>query len=182
MNLMEESNLAGCCGIFCGLCTKYQSKAPSRCTGCRLGGQHSWCSIYKCCVMKKGFVTCVECDEYPCERYARRDWGTDQLSRAAEKNLESIKGIGFENWLQEQKKCRLLLENLLDTYNEGRSMSFYCRAALLMPPVLIDEAVNELKKKIAAGQIDSSDVKAQAKSLKAIIQSWAQTAGIELKP
>jgi len=29
----EERNLIGCCGIFCGLCTKYQSKAPSRCIG-----------------------------------------------------------------------------------------------------------------------------------------------------
>ena len=103
------------------------------------------------------------------------------MSRAAEKNLESIKGIGFENWLQEQKKRRLLLENLLDNYNEGRSMSFYCLAALLMPSVLINGAVNELKERLAAGQIYGSDVKAQAKVLRAIIQSRAQDTGIELK-
>jgi len=47
MEATEEFNLAGPCGIFCGLCTKYQSKAPSRCLGCRLGEQHSWCSFYR---------------------------------------------------------------------------------------------------------------------------------------
>ena len=88
----------------------------------------------------------------------------------------------MDDWLQEQRKRQLILENLLDNYNEGRSMSFYCRAALLMPPVLINGAVNELKEKIAAGQIDGSDVKAQAKALRAIIQNLAQDAAIELKP
>lgn len=179
---MEELSLAGCCGIFCGLCTKYQSKAPSRCIGCRLGEQHSWCSIYRCCVVKKGFISCDECVEYPCDRYHRRGWGTDQLTRTAVENLESIKEDGMENWLEGQRKHRLLLERLLDNYNEGRSMSFYCLAVALMPPELIDKAINELKGKIAVGQIDSSDVKSQAKEIRGIIQRLAQESGIGLKP
>jgi len=178
---MEELNLVGCCGIFCGLCSKYQSRSPSRCIGCRLGEQHSWCSIYRCCVMKKGFTTCAECEEYPCERYYRRGWGTDQWSQTAEESLNSIKEIGMRDWLKEQRRRRLLLENLLTNYNEGRSMSFYCLAAMLMPPELINKAINELKEKLAVNQIDSSDVKAKAKALRGIIQGLAQGAGIELK-
>ena len=178
---MEEIALAGCCGIFCGLCAKYQSKAPSRCIGCRLGEQHSWCNIYRCCVMKKGFNTCMECEEYPCERYSRRGWGTDQWSQASIRNLESIKEVGMEHWLKGQKKRRLLLEKLLTNYNEGRSMSFYCKATLLMPTELIGKAINELEKRLTFNQIDSSDVKAKAKILRETIQRLAQEAGIELR-
>jgi hypothetical protein len=57
--------------------------------------------------MKRVLVTCIECDEYPCERYARRKWGTDQESRVAQENLERIKGVGLEAWLEEQRERRL---------------------------------------------------------------------------
>ena len=181
MNTVEESDLAGCCGVFCGLCTKYQSKAPSRCVGCRLGEQHSWCSIYRCCVMKKGFITCAECEEYPCERYSRRGWGTDQQTRTAQASLDSIKGIGMKDWLKEQRRRRLVLQDLLNKYNEGRSMSFYCLATMVMPLELIDTATSELKEKLAVNQIDSSDTKAKAKALREIMQDLAHARGIELR-
>ncbi len=74
-----------------------------------------------------------------------------------------------------------MLENLLADYNEGRSMSFYCLATALMPLELIDKAISGLKEKLASNQIDSSDIKAKAKALRAIIQSLAQERGIELK-
>jgi len=179
--MVEEINLAGCCGIFCGLCTKYQSKSPSRCIGCRLGEQHSWCSIYRCCVTKKGFTTCAECEEYPCERYSRRGWGTDQWSRTAQESLNSITEIGMEDWLAKQRKRRLLVEDLLENYNEGRSMSFYCLATILMPPELINEAVDKLKKGLASNQLNRADMKATAKTLREIIQGLAQQRGIELR-
>ena len=85
------------------------------------------------------------------------------------------------DWLKEQRRRRLLLEHLLEDYNEGRSMSFYCLATLLMPPELIDEAISELKEKLASNQIDGSDIKAKAKALRGIIQSLAQESGLELK-
>jgi len=131
--------------------------------------------------MKKGFTTCAECEEYPCERYSRRGWGTDQWSQTAQKSLNSIKAFGMENWLEKQRKRRVLLEHLLDNYNEGRSMSFYCLATILMPPELINEAVNKLKKRLASNQLNSLDIKAKAKTLREIIQSLAQEHGIELR-
>ena len=85
------------------------------------------------------------------------------------------------DWLKEQRRRRLLLENLLANYNEGRSMSFYCLAAALMPPELINETTNELKEKLATNQLESTDMKAKAKALRGIIQSLAQESGLELK-
>ena len=87
----------------------------------------------------------------------------------------------MKDWLEGQGRRRLLVEHLLDNYNEGRSMSFYCLAAALMPPELIEKAINELEEKLAANRIHSSDIKARAKALKEIIQGLAQESGIELK-
>ena len=179
--MAEERDLAGCCGIFCGLCTKYQSKSPSRCIGCRLGEQHSWCSIYMCCVVKKGFETCIECDEYPCERYARRKWGTDKVSQAAEINLEQIRESGLEPWLEEQRERCLLVDELLANYNEGRSMSFYCLACTLMPPDLVSKAINEAKEILIKNRIDALNLKAKAKTVKLVIHTLATERGIDLR-
>ena len=182
MNQTGDINLAGPCGIFCGLCTKYQSKAPSRCLGCRLGEQHSWCSIYRCCVMKKGRTTCIECEEYPCDRYARRGWGIDPQSRTAQHNLDIIKKTGMGRLLEEQKERRLAVEELLANYNDGRAMSFYCLACTLMPVNLINQAVDEMKQRLSDSQIDNLDMKTKAKALRTIIQNLASKSGIDLKP
>jgi len=60
-------------------------------------------------------------------------------------------------------------------------MSFYCLATALMPPELIDKAINELEEKLTSNQIDSSNIKAKAKALREIIQGLARECGVELK-
>jgi hypothetical protein len=126
--------------------------------------------------MKRRLATCIECDEYPCQRYSRIYWGTDQESKVAQENLDSIKKIGLEAWLEGQRERRLLVEELLANYNEGRSMSFYCLACALMPIDLLNEALAEIK-----GMPIDADVKAKAKALRSIIQELASKSGIELK-
>ena len=107
----EYRTLIGCCGIYCGLCSKYQSKAASRCIGCKIGDQHSWCSIWNCCVKKRRFETCIECKEvFECEIFLRRkvaEW------IPAVDNLNQIKEIGLEKWLAGQIQRQVLLEDLL---------------------------------------------------------------------
>ena len=164
-------SLIGCCGIYCGLCTKYQSKAPSRCIGCKLGEQHSWCSIWNCCVKKHRFEICTECSEiFNCALFLRRkvaEW------IPVANNLRQIKEVGLENWLVEQKERQTLVEGLLRNYNEGRSMSFYCTACTRMPINLINQAMKEAKKKIVSEKIDKSDMKVKAKILKSTIKDIA---------
>ena len=163
----EARNLVGCCGLYCGLCNKYQSKAPSRCVGCRLGGQHSWCSIWVCCVKKHGFDTCAGCREiWQCTIFSRRK--VAEWIPAAD-NLRQIREAGLENWLEEQKERQRLLEELLQDYNEGRSMSFYCKACARMPVELIDRVLRESREQLASGQVDESDVKSKARIVKAVI-------------
>ena len=168
----------GCCGLYCGLCSKYQSKAPSRCIGCRLGEQHSWCSIWNCCVKKHGFESCTECSEiFNCTIFVRRkvaEW------LPAADNLRQIKEVGVESWLRKQKERQALLEELLRQYNEGRSMSIYCKVSSRMPIDLIRKAIEEAKDEFVRMKVDKSDIKSKARVLKAVIRSLALKEKIKL--
>ena len=179
MKNSEAKSLIGCCGLYCGLCNKYQSKAPSRCIGCRLGEQHAWCSIWNCCVKKHGFETCTECSEISkCPIFLRRtvvEW------IPAADNLRQMKEVGLHTWLKEQTERQALLEDLLRDYNEGRSMSLYCTVCARMPIDVIREAMKEAKEKCADEQVDASDIKSKARILKAVIRDRALKANISLK-
>lgn len=174
MKRSEAKNLIGCCGLYCGLCSKYQSKAPSRCIGCKLGEQHSWCSIWNCCVKKHGFETCTECGEiFKCPIFLRRkiaEW------IPAADNLHQIKKAGMETWLNEQKERQALLEKLLQNYNDGRSMSLYCKVCARMPIDLINKATEQTNKQITG----KSDIKLKANAFKSIIKNLTLEAGINL--
>jgi hypothetical protein len=183
---MEERDLVSVCGLYCGLCPRFQSQAQSRCLGCQLGEQHSYCSVYRCCVTKRGLCTCADCDEYPCERLLRVLGVEEALDsfishKPALPNLDRIREVGLETYLEEQRERRLLVEYLLAHYNEGRSMSFYCRACALMPPDLIRQAMGEMERMLASEHVDGSNLKAQAKAMRATIQDLASQAGIDLK-
>lgn len=169
-----KKDLIGACGLFCGLCAKYQSKAKSRCIGCKQGEQHSWYSIWNCCVMNHGFETCVECNKiFDCEIFIRRkvaEW------IPASDNLRQIKENGLETWLLEQNERQALLELLLEDYNEGRSMNFFCKICAGMPPYLINKALEEAKEKLADDKIDKSEMKLKAKVFKTIVKKHLSVA------
>jgi hypothetical protein len=174
----EAKNLVGCCGLYCGFCNKYQSKAPSRCVGCKFGEQHSWCSIWNCCVKKHGFENCTECSEiFDCPIFLRRkvaEW------IPAAHNLHQIMEGGLESWLIEQTERQALLEGLLQNYNEGRSMSLYCKVCAKMPIDLISKAIEEAREKVADEKVDKSDMKSKARVFKTIIKDLALEGNIDL--
>ena len=183
---MEEQSYAGCCGLYCGLCPRFQSSAASRCLGCQLGPQHSYCSVWRCCVGKRGFLSCAECGEYPCERL-RRVLGVEQGAdsfishKPALPNLERIREAGLATYLEEQRQRRLVLEELVAGFNEGRSMSFFCAASALMPPHLLQRALEQAKGLLEDGQLDGSDRKARAKAMRRLIEEHAAEGGVDLR-
>jgi len=186
METIKEQHYIGCCGLYCGLCPRFTSSAPSHCVGCHLGAQHNYCSVYRCCVTKHGYLTCAECDDYPCERLLRVlgvEEGLDSFisHKPAIPNLDRIREAGLATYLQEQKERRLLVEHLVANYNEGRSMSFYCRACALMPPDLIRQAIDAVEDMLASSEIDGSNLKVKAKAMKSLVQDLAATAKIDLK-
>jgi len=129
-------------------------------------------------VKKHGFETCAQCsDVFNCAIFTRRK--VSEWIPAAD-NLSQIKEIGLTNWLKDQEERQRLVEELLQNYNEGRSMSLYCKACARMPIELINSAIIESEKELASTQVDESDVKAKAKMLKAIIKDLALKANVNL--
>lgn len=186
MTMLEEKHLAGCCGLYCGLCPRFQSTAPSRCPGCQLGEQHAYCSVYRCCVTKRGLFTCADCHEYPCERLLRvlgveEDLDSFISHKPALPNLDRIREAGLETYLGEQRERRLLVEQLLADYNEGRSMGFYCAACALMPPGLIRQAIGEMEQLLTSKQVNDLDLKAKARIMKSLVRELASKSGIDLQ-
>lgn len=182
---MEERHYVGACGLYCGLCPRFQSTAPSRCKGCQLGEQHTYCSVWKC-AQKHGLWTCADCAEYPCARL-HRVLGTDVSKdsflshKPALPNLDRIRAVGLDTYLREARQRRLLVEELLEGYNDGRSMSFYCLACALMPPEVIRQAIDEIKDALSRALLQGENPKARAKAMRATIQELADCAQMDLK-
>jgi hypothetical protein len=95
-------------------------------------------------------------------------------------NLRQIKEVGLEDWLDEQRERQALVEELLQGYNEGRSMSFYCRICTRMGVELIDEAIQETQKRLLSDNVDELDMKSRARILKAVIKDLALEANVDL--
>jgi len=81
-------NVAGACGIYCGIC-------PMPCEGCgRHEGGAFWCDtfgpceLYRCCRKERELPGCEHCDEFPCGRLLEMTFdvnhpeGRDRLSLA----------------------------------------------------------------------------------------------------
>ena len=181
---MEEKDYVGCCGLYCGLCPRLQSTAPSRCLGCQLGEQHSYCSVWRCAVGARGYLTCAECAEYPCQRL-RRTLGEDVDSFISHKpavpNLQRIRDVGLDTYLSEAQERRQLAEELLAQFNDGRSMSFYCAACALLPPLVIRQALTEVRAAIAQGRVDAGNPKTLAKAMRVTLEELSHATGISLK-
>jgi hypothetical protein len=113
---VEELNLAGPCGFYCGTCRHYLARAKGLlkeknlkdgCKGCRV--QDKKCAWVKrdCVLLRKHQITfCFECPEFPCEnlqKFDERHIRDDQLSPIA--NLLRIKEVGAAQWLKEQEEA-----------------------------------------------------------------------------
>lgn len=181
-DLIDNKNLAGCCGLFCGLCPRFQSKAPSRCFGCHLTPfTNSWCSIYRCCVKKKRYHTCAECADYPCSKFMdvlgmERDSFISH--KPAKQNILKIKEDGLKAYLTEQRERRVILEKLLNDYNSGKEGSFSCLVCALLKPEQIREGIEKVEIALAKSEFD---LKQKAKIYRAVFTDLAKDLGIELK-
>lgn len=106
---MAISNVS-ICGIFCNEC----KECKIRCSGCNIiKGNVFWaeytdkktCLIHECCIEKKGFKHCGECEELPCRLY----FDTMEPNATLEKHEEDI----FERveQLKKMKHCPALINN-----------------------------------------------------------------------
>jgi hypothetical protein len=84
-------------------------------------------------------------------------------------NLNSIKEHGINKFIDQQKKRIKLLEKMIDNFDDGRSRSFFCKAACLHDLTSLESALNEAIQKIKTDNIKQDDTKVKAKILKEIL-------------
>jgi hypothetical protein len=180
----------GVCGLDCGLCPRYYTLGASRCPGC--GGfdfenKHPPCSFITCCVKKKNLEVCAECLEFPCskfksaEEYQQLEEPSSYPSyRKIIPNLNFIKEHGIEKFVIQQTKRIKLLETMIADFDDGRSKSFFCKAATLLEITTLSNSIDKATRKIKTDNINRDDVKLKAKILKEILNEMAGKEGVEL--
>jgi hypothetical protein len=100
--------LAAPCGMYCGYCRQYLDREyglKKGCEGCRIRNKDCAFLKNKCPSLKEGRIHfCHECDTFPCDNLDRLDekyrnkYGVSLVG-----NLERIKSIGADRWLEEQR-------------------------------------------------------------------------------
>lgn len=179
----------GCCGLDCGLCPRYYTEGSSRCPGCcgpYFYNKHPSCSYITCCVKKKGLVVCAQCDEFPCVKF--NSWLEDGPEYDSfltylkvKANMDFIKQHGLEKFLKQQNERIRLLRIMYDKFDDGRSKSYFCFAATLLPISGLNESIENAEQKINKDNIIMTDLKARARILKEYLESLAAEQGVVLK-
>lgn len=179
----------GSCGLDCGLCPHYYTAGDSRCPGCGgldFNSKHPSCGFLTCCAREHGLEVCAECGEFPCKRFEPL-YGSDEVYdsfvtyRNIKDKMEFIRKNGVKKFISNQKERIKLLERMLDEYNDGRSKSFYCIAATLLPTADIRKSLKDAEREIVSRKIARTDLKGRAKVLKEILSEISEKKGIELK-
>ena len=123
------------CGLNCKLCPMQLS---GHCGGCGFGNQG--CPIIRCRMRRGEYEYCTQCPEYPCARYEHVDeYDSFITHRNQKKDLEKLKRIGEEAYIQEQQEKLQILDRLLANYNDGRKKTLFCLAVNLMDLHILKE-------------------------------------------
>jgi hypothetical protein len=181
----------GVCGLDCGLCPRYYTAGPSRCPGC--GGpcffdKHPSCSFITCCVKKRGLEVCGQCEDFPCPKFkSEEEYSQIESSpsyppyRNVLRNLRLVKTIGIREFARRQEERIGLLERMIRNYDDGRSRSFYCRAAALLAPNVLRASLAEADRTTNTRGVRPSEIKTRAKVLQGILEGAALREEIGLK-
>ena len=174
----------GICGLSCKLCSMYHTKSESRCFGCKSEKRMKvGCPFITCAVKKKDVEFCWDCvDNKSCEKWKNhREYGenydTFKCYQKLEDDINFIQDNGVSLFEKQQNQREVLLKEMLNRYNEGRSKSYYCIAATVF-------SIDELDKALEEANIiskDVEDVRARSKILHSILDKVANEKGYLLK-
>ena len=141
-NFKRENLLFSLCGLNCGLCPMNLNQY---CPGCGGGEGNQACSIAKCSLKHGNVEYCFQCESYPCERYENIDEFDSFITHQHQKqDMEKFRKLRVELYSVEQKRKKVLLNHLLNTYNDGRKKTLFCVAVNLLELNNIENIVNEL--------------------------------------
>jgi hypothetical protein len=170
------------CGLNCGLCPHYQTKAESKCPGC--GGEdfhikHPTCAVVTCNIRHDQVEYCFQCTSFPCEKY-RNQSNTDSFItyRNVISDFEKVNKEGIDQYKIELNEKVKILEFLIDNYNDGRRKSFYCLAVNLLQLKDLKDIIKEINEKISK---QDAAIKNKIEQIIQLFESKAKNKNIELR-
>ena len=173
----------GVCGLSCRLCPMFQTPASSRCSSCKSSSRMAvGCPFITCAVKNRGIEFCWQCPENStCKKWENhREAGKHRDSFKCYQKLEDdiafIQERGVEEFDKQQRFREGLLKEMLDGFNDGRSKSYYCVAATVLP---VDELQNALLK--AQEQSDGKQPGEKSKVMHQVLEQISKQKGYCLK-
>jgi hypothetical protein len=94
-------------------------------------------------------------------------------------NQNFIKAHGIQRFLEQQKERMRLLETMITECDDGRSKSFFCRAAVLLNVQSLRKSHEKASERIRTEKVKPGDVRVKAQILKAILKEAALDEGVE---
>lgn len=169
----------GICGLSCRLCPRYHTEGDSRCGGCKSEYRMAaGCPFITCAIKKKHVEFCGECgDRLTCDKWKKhRDAGKLHDSFKCYQKLEDdivfIQEHGLRQFEEAQMDRETLLKIMLHEFNEGRSKSYYCIAATVLPIDELKDTLHAIRR--AHGE---ADIKTRSRALHSALDKVAAQTG-----
>ena len=106
------------CGLNCKLCPM---SLAGHCSGCGVDNQS--CKIARCSIEHEKIEYCFQCGSFPCDKYAHIDDFDSFITHQNQMNdMGKAQQIGIPAYNAEQEEKRKILDFLLASYNDGRSV------------------------------------------------------------
>ena len=138
----RENLLFSLCGLNCGLCPMNLNQY---CPGCGGGEGNQSCSIAKYSLQHGNVEYCFQCENYPCEKYDNIDEFDSFITHQHQRqDMEKFRGLRIELYSAEQQRKKVVLNHLLNTYNDGRKKTLFCVVVNLLELENLEIIISEL--------------------------------------
>ncbi len=173
------------CGIDCCLCPMHHVWEGDGCPGCTApaspGRTGRWCAIARCAVRERGYETCADCPELPCQRLQGIDESDSFVThRKTLENLFAIRTAGMSSFLSQQDDRLAVLRQMLAGFDDGRSKSLFCLASALLPVQDLKDTVAMSRAQVN-GAVVTDDRRSRALVLRTNLKEVAGSLGIDLR-
>lgn len=141
-NFKRTNLLFSLCGLNCGLCPMNLNKY---CPGCGGGEGNQSCSLARCSLQHGKVEYCFQCENYPCPKYEHIDEFDSFITHQHQKlDIQKFIEQGAEAYSFVQQNKRILLNHLLNSYNDGRKKTLFCVAVNLLELEDLENVIAEL--------------------------------------
>ena len=173
-NFKRTNLLFSLCGLNCGLCPMNLNKY---CPGCGGGEGNQSCSLARCSLQHGKVEYCFQCENYPCPKYDHIDEFDSFITHQHQKlDIQKFIEQGAETYSSVQQNKRILLNHLLNSYNDGRKKTLFCVAVNLLELEDLENVIAELDERAS-----NLSLKEKAALASGLLQEAAEKKNIILK-